>query len=121
MEDFRSAPMETTEGKGVARRAWDSYVKGTNRLLGPALDPLIEAMAKRIGATVAADLMGFWLVWHLEGGFEGCRRIGMSRSAIYRRIKIFRSALGVHPDEYVLPGVSLDLAAYREGLPRTDL
>lgn len=115
MEDFRSAPMESAEGKGLARRAWDSYVKTTNRVLGPALGPLIEPTAKKIGASVTADLMGFWLVWHLEGGFEGCRRLGMSRSAIYRRIKIFRSALGVHPDEFVLHGVTLDLAAYAAG------
>jgi hypothetical protein len=39
----------------------------------------------------------------------------MSRASIYRRIKLFRIALGAHPDEFVLPGITLDLAAHREG------
>ena len=39
--------------------------------------------------------------------------MGMSRASIYRRIKLFRIAFGAHPDEFVMPGVTLDLAAYR--------
>ena len=42
---------------------------------------------------------GFWLLWHVEGGFEGLQRIGMSRSSIYRRISAFRKLMEVHPDE----------------------
>ena len=57
------------------------------------------------------------MTWQLEGGFEGLRRIGMSRSAIYRRVKLFRSMTGLHPDEYVMPGVEIDVKAYREGKP----
>ena len=37
----------------------------------------------------------------------------MSRSAIYRRIKLFRKAAGMHPDEFELPGVTFDIAAYQ--------
>ena len=107
--------MESADGKGVARRAWDAYVKKSNQLLGPALHPLIRPAAEKIAGSVVVDLVGFWLTWHLEGGFEGLRRAGMSRSAIYRRIKMFRSIYGMHPDEYVLPGVTIDLKAYREG------
>ncbi len=59
------------------------------------------------------DLFGFWLVWHLQGGYDGLRAMGMSRSAIYRRIKVFRTMTGMHPDEYGLPGVSIDLVEYR--------
>ena len=36
----------------------------------------------------------------------------MSRSAIYRRIKLFRSLTGFHPDEYEMPGVTIDVATY---------
>jgi hypothetical protein len=61
------------------------------------------------------DLVGFWVVWHLEGGFEGLRAMGMSRASIYRRIKLFRIAFDAHPDEFVMPGITLDLAAHREG------
>ena len=61
------------------------------------------------------DLIGFWSVWHLEGGFEGLQRMGMSRASIYRRIKLFRIAFGAHPDEFEMPGITLDLVAFREG------
>ena len=114
MPDFRTDPMESAEGKGNARRVWDAYVRGTNKLLGPALHPLLKPAADRIGGAVATDLMGFWLCWHLEGGFEGLLRMGMSRSAIYRRVKMFRSVFGEHPDSYQLPGVSIDVKAYLE-------
>ena len=39
----------------------------------------------------------------------------MSRATIYRRINRFRAVTGVHPDEFELPGVKLDLAAYQAG------
>ena len=61
------------------------------------------------------DLVGFWAVWHLEGGFEGLQKMGMSRASIYRRVKLFRIAFGDHPDEFVMPGITLDLEGYREG------
>lgn len=107
-QDFRSDRMSSPEGKGIARRAWDQYAAAVNRAAGPAIAPLAE----RIAAPMAVDLIGFWLVWHLEGGFEGLRRIGMSRSSIYRRISMFRRAYGRHPDEFELAGVHLDLAEY---------
>ncbi len=109
-EDFRSERMPSPEGKGIARRAWDSYAAAVNKAAAPAVKPL----ARRIGAARAVDLLGFWLVWHLEGGFDGMQKNGMSRSAIYRRIKMFRKATGAHPDEFKLAGVDLDIAAYQE-------
>jgi hypothetical protein len=99
--------METPEGKGIARRAWESYVGAVK----PVLRPLVEPYA----AGSMVDLIGFWAVWHLEGGFDGLRRMGMSRALIYRRIKMFRLAFGAHPDEFVMPGVKLDLVDFREG------
>jgi len=109
--------MESPEGRGFASRAWAAYAKKTNQLFGPALRPLVEPVAMKLAPTVAVDLFGFWLIWHLEGGFEGLRRTGMSRSAVYRRIKLFRSMTGMHPDEYVLPGLTLDLETYRGTKP----
>jgi hypothetical protein len=61
------------------------------------------------------DLIGFWSVWHLEGGFEGLQRMGMSRASIYRRVKLFRIAFGAHPDEFEMPGIKLDLIDFRDG------
>lgn len=109
--DFRSDRMESPEGRGVARRAWDSYVGAVGKVSTPALRPFVEMYA----AGSMVDLVGFWVVWHLEGGFEGLRAMGMSRASIYRRVKMFRIAFGAHPDEFVMPGVTLDLAGHREG------
>ena len=81
------------------------------RVTTPALRPLVRKYA----AGSIVDLVGFWAVWHLEGGFEGLSRMGMSRASIYRRIKLFRIAFGAHPDEFEMPGITLDLAAFREG------
>lgn len=58
------------------------------------------------------DLVGFWLIWHLHGGYEGMRALGMSRSAIYRRITAFRRLFGEHPDVYRFPGVSINVEEY---------
>jgi hypothetical protein len=109
--DFRSDRMESPEGKGIARRAWEAYAGAVNRVSRPAVEPL----ARKLAVPVAMDLMGFWLAWHLEGGFEGLRRMGMSRSSIYRRVRLFRAALGAHPDEFDMPGVSLNIEAYQAG------
>jgi hypothetical protein len=114
LDDFRSDRMESPEGKGIARRAWEAYSKAVIRVAGPPLEPV----TRRIAAPIAVDLFGFWLCWHLEGGFDGLRRAGMSRSAIYRRIKLFRKTFHAHPDEFQMPGVDLDLEAYHRGAVR---
>ncbi len=109
VSDFRSARMESPEGKGIARRAWDAYAAAVNNVTRPYVEPF----ARKVAVPVAMDLAGFWLLWHVEGGFDGLRRMGMSRSSIYRRISLFRKAFGVHPDEYEMPGVRLDITKYQ--------
>lgn len=98
--------MESPEGKGIARRAWDAYANAIES------SRVTQTLARKIATPIALDITGFWLMWHLEGGFEGLRQLGMSRSSIYRRISLFRRIVGVHPDEYVMPGVTLDVEAY---------
>ena len=116
MVDFRSDRMDSPEGHGVARRAWEGYVEAVGKVTTPAIKPLVRKYA----AGSIVDLVGFWAVWHLEGGFEGLQRMGMSRASIYRRIKLFRVAFGAHPDEFVMPGIRLDLVAFREGFAEKD-
>ena len=111
MVDFRSDRMESPEGRGIARRAWEGYAGAVTKVSTPVIKPLVRKYA----AGSIVDLVGFWAVWHLEGGFEGLQRMGMSRASIYRKIKLFRIAFGAHPDEYEMPGISLDLVAFREG------
>lgn len=113
MEDFRSQRMPSPEGEGVAKgaleRAWDAYVK--------AVRPVTDPMAKVLGPVVAPaarvatfDLIGFWFAWHTMGGFDGLQtHLGMSRSAIYRRVSLFRKTFGAHPDVFEFPGVHLNM------------
>jgi hypothetical protein len=103
--------MESPEGRGIARRAWDTYAGAVNKVTLPVLTPFVRMYA----AGSITDLIGFWAVWHLEGGFEGLQAMGMSRASIYRRIKLFRIAFGAHPDEFEMPGITLDLKDFREG------
>ena len=103
--------MESPEGRGIARRAWESYAGAVNKVATPAIRPLVRKYA----AGSIVDLIGFWAVWHLEGGFEGLQALGMSRASIYRKVKLFRIAFGAHPDEFEMPGITLDLVAFREG------
>lgn len=110
--DFRSERMPSAEGQGRARRAWQAYSKAVERYATPIFGPLVEPVAEKLAGAAAVDLAGFWLVWHLEGGFEGLQRIGMSRASIYRRIALFRRIFNAHPDEYEFPGVTVDVAAY---------
>ena len=113
--------MPSPEGKGIARRAWDAYANAVSK----AARPYVEPFARKAAVPVMMDLAGFWLLWHVEGGFEGLLRLGMSRASIYRRIRLFRKLMGVHPDEYQMPGVELNLTKYqttpavpdREGAP----
>lgn len=107
--DYRSDPMESPEGKGIARRAWERYAEAVNR---SPVAPYLTRVLKPYGASTAADLIGFWVVWHLHGGFEGLRELGMSRATIYRKVKRFRQVTGQHPDEFRLKGVKLDVAEY---------
>jgi hypothetical protein len=114
MSDFRSQRMPSPDGLGVARnrlqRAWDAY----NKALAPVLTPLTDPLARG----VTFDLIGFYVAWHMHGGFDGLQRdLGMSRSAIYRRVSMFRRTFKAHPDEYVMPGLGLDVAAYWANRP----
>jgi hypothetical protein len=114
--DFRSKRSATPEGQGIARRAWDSYAAVTNRTLGPVLhpilDPVMDPAAKRIARDWVGDLLGFYVLWHLYGGFEGLERFGMHRATIFRKVNRFRQVFGVHPDEWKMDGINIDAEAY---------
>lgn len=106
--------MDSPEGTGRARTAWEA-VQPSKRAKrpDPQLRPVMERAVRHISVPVTLDLVGFWLTWQASGGYEGLRSMGMSRSAIYRRIKQFRQTFGKHPDEFDMPGVSIDVAAYQ--------
>lgn len=121
--DFRSDRMESAEGKGIARRAWEAYrrtvhaapgygayARAVNRAAAPVTDPVV----RHVAAGTVVDLFGFWLVWHLDGGFEGLLELGWNRATIYRKINAFRKITGLHPDEFEMPGVTLSLERYHK-------
>lgn len=110
--DYRSERMESPEGKGIARRAWDGHSDAVKRATEKGVIPLIKPAAEAGAREYVADLVGFWALWHLYGGFEGLQAYGFHRSTIYRKIKRFRTLFGAHPDEYVMPGVTIDPEAY---------
>ena len=51
-----------------------------------------------------SELIGFWVAWHLAGGFDnlvsGAAGTGRGSSKIHR----FRATHSAHPDEFVFPG-----------------
>jgi hypothetical protein len=104
-EDFRSAPSASPEGRGKARAAWDAYVR--------VITPAIEPAAKRIARAYTMELLGFWVCWHLYGGFDGLQQaFGMHPSTIWRKVARFRKTFGAHPDEYVFPGIEIDTVSF---------
>jgi len=107
--DFRADPSESPEGKGLARRAWDGYVKAVGVATRPAIEPVAFTYARyKVG-----DLVGFWVLWHLYGGFEGLEtRYGMHRSTIWRKVAKFRKVFGAHPDEYRFDGITIDTESF---------
>ena len=54
-----------------------------------ALEPL--------GSQVVEDMIGFWVMWHLYGGFEGLEEFGMHKSTIWRKVARFRKMTGSTP------------------------
>lgn len=113
MSDFRAQRMPSPDGEGIAKtrweRAWSAYTKAVRPLTDPLVEPL-RPLILPIARGATFDLVGFWFVWHTAGGFEGLQsQLGMSRSAVYRRISAFRRVFGEHPDVYRFPGVTIDL------------
>lgn len=100
--------MDSPEGQGRARRAWGAYSKYVNKNITPFMKPMLEPVA----AGMVGDLIGFWIVWHLYGGFEGLEKFGMHKSTIWRKVARFRKMTGQHPDVFEMPGITIDPKAY---------
>lgn len=112
MDDYRSDRSGSPEGKGRARAAWDTYTKAVGKAFGPAV--------RKAARIYTMDQLGFWLAWHLYGGFEGVQEaLGMHPSTIWRKVAKFRKTFGVHPDEFSLPGVTIQPAVFWEATGRS--
>lgn len=109
-DDLRPERSESAEGAGRARSAWDAYAEAVNRFRPQWFDNAVRDLALRW----SEEMLGFWVAWHLYGGFDGLRRAGWSERTIYRRLKRFRLVFKKHPDEYQHPGVTLDPEGFWE-------
>lgn len=108
-DDFRTDPMDSPEGKGNARKAWEAYARTANRFAPPP----VKSLSRNVAQKQVIELVGFWVAWHLYGGFEGLVERGqMHPSTVWRKVKKFRVAFKEHPDVYQLPGVTVDPEAY---------
>jgi hypothetical protein len=108
--------MATAEGSGRAKRSFEAVAGDQEKY--PEFTPgsVIGSIAGRMAANRIEELLGFWLLWHTSGGFEGLeKRFGMKRTSIYRRIGLFREVFGKHPDDFVLDGITIDLDRYWNG------
>lgn len=105
--------MPSAEGRGRARAAWDAYARATKKYVEPVIEgtPVGDAI-RSVSANTVSDLVGFWVLWHAYGGFEGLQGLGMSRSSVFRKVALFRRVFKAHPDEYEFPGITIDLPKF---------
>lgn len=117
--DFRADKSDTAEGAGNAAGRWSLFHDRLDE------DVLAEAFPMSALDTdvhpdfvrddIAADameqseLIGFWVAWHLAGGFTALEEGGWHRATIFRKVRRFRTRYGAHPDEYSFPWITLDL------------
>jgi hypothetical protein len=104
--------MDTPEGEGVAKKAWNAYVKAVNRRTPPFVRKGAEQMVTPLARQAVEDMIGFWVMWHLYGGFEGLEEFGMHKSTIWRKVRRFRTMTGQHPDVFKMPGIRINPGAY---------
>lgn len=129
--DFRTNRSESVEGRAVAVGRWRSYHYAleedviaeafSSRPEGSSLQDLDPEIQDDIAADAVerSELIGFWVAWHLAGGFANLERGGWHRATIFRKVRRFRAAFGAHPDEYTFPWIQLDLrAAWKDQLER---
>ena len=108
--DFRTEPMESREGEGRAKKAYER-VPGDTKYSNIQRLPILGNIALR----TTEEMLGFWMLWHLHGGFDGLERWGMNRATIFRKVGRFRQIFGEHPDTFEMPGITLDVQTYWDG------
>lgn len=125
MADFRTERMPSPEGEGRAKDAleagWSAYYRTNKAINDPiyAALPFLRNIGKGYTASRVFDLFGFWAWWRICGGFEGVQKqLGLSRSAVFRRVALFREVFGEHPDVFEFPGISVDPVAFAEGMAK---
>jgi hypothetical protein len=119
--DYRSAKSDSLEGSGIAVTRWDRFHDTVDedvwiqisevRDRGWSHEDVPDYVRWDINDSVIeqSELLGFWLAWHMAGGFARLERAGWHRATIHRKIRHFRTFFGKHPDDYRHPWLKLDL------------
>jgi hypothetical protein len=118
--DYRSARSASPEGSGHAKAAWEEFHLGTalqlteeaaawgrSKQTGEIPDEIRDELVAAV--IEESELLGFWMAWWRAGGFAGLEGAGWNRATIFRKLRRFRSTLGVHPDDYQPDWIHLDL------------
>jgi hypothetical protein len=81
--------------------------------LQAVLAPIVQPVAQRVAGNSVQRLLGFFMLWHAYGGFQGLldARV-ISQTGVYVTRKEFREVFGVDVDEF-LPEVQTALAICR--------
>ena len=117
--DFRTDKSESTEGQRAvaAGRGQAFTTKSLDEDVGRPRPTPTPGQSMRgpppahVRNDIASDalerseLIGFWVAWHLAGGFANLERGGWHRATIFRKVSRSVPTYGAHPDEYVFPWI----------------
>jgi hypothetical protein len=117
--DFRTEKSDSVEGSGKAAGRLYGYLNTLDEDTLAGAFPMktverLEEYDELVRDDIAEDameqseLIGFWVAWHMAGGFAALEEGGWHRATIFRKIKRFRTRYGAHPDEYSFPFIVLD-------------
>lgn len=127
--DFRTDKSDSVEGGGKAAARWYAYHGALDEDVVAEAFPM-QALDKEdypdfVRDDIAEDameqseLIGFWVAWHMAGGFAALEEGGWHRATIFRKVRRFRARYGAHPDDYSFPWIRLDLEnAWAAGIER---
>lgn len=125
--DYRDDKMATLEGHGIAASLWQeflddeledlaeqAYDEGRVKPAQPRLENWPDDLRDEVASEVReeSELLGFWLAWHLAGGFRQLEVSGWHRATIFRKVRQFRDSYSVHPDQADFPWLTIDLRTY---------
>jgi hypothetical protein len=127
--DFRADKSDTVERAGNASGRWYAYHARLDEDVVAEAFPMRALHAEQypgfVRDDIAADameqseLIGFWVAWHMAGGFAALEEGGWHRATIFRKVRRFRARYGAHPDEYSFPWIRIDLeGAWAAGIER---
>jgi hypothetical protein len=113
--DFRARRSSSPEGSGRAHRAVEDLHAERRRFHEPDIDVAITIASSGLDH----ELIGFWAMWHLVGGFDALVRFGMHPATVWRKVRRFRTVTGQHPDDCEFDGIEIDATGFLDAIERS--